>query len=416
MKTLFLLCSLLAVAPQAWAQFPANSYAVRSACPGSANNPSTLEIINTDGSLTLIGTIRDNGTPLVLNALGNDAQDQQNLYAMNVVQPTLATFNTPPNLYRVSLTTAQATNLGPVTPPPASPGGGVGTIRYRQTLNFIGDGDNTSSYFVGGISFNYNFFTGTISEFRFYVGQVSLTAPVTATPVWRRLDVSDPATALLIAQFAAKTQAFINGGFSGPAPEGGIQDWVFDAASGNLVSYVGQDDKFITISNIRTSPVAITTTPATPIPATQDIGSMFTDRLGGVYAVNANDGTIYRIDRLTGSWTGRTFGSALGCNRGDAVSFPNALPLPVTLTDFSATATGSGVSLRWTTASEQQVSYFEVERSGSGTNWQPVARVTAGPTSPTAKVTQPRMPGPCPAWRTTAWPCTTRMGRWPIRR
>ncbi|MFD2787623.1 T9SS type A sorting domain-containing protein [Hymenobacter rubripertinctus] len=379
MKNFFLICLLLGIAPQVRAQFPTNSFAVRSECPGSANNPSVLEIINTDGSLTLIDTIRDGSARPVLNALGNDAQDRDNLYALSVVQPvTLANFNTPPNLYRVSLTSAQATNLGQVLPPPASPGGGFGIVQYRQTLNFIGDGDNTSSYFVGGVSFNYSLFTGLISDFRFYVGQVQLNPFTSAAPTWRLLDVSDPATAALIAQFALQTQAYISSGFNGPAPEGGIQDWVFDPGSDQLLSYAGQDDKFIAISGIRSSPVAVTTTPTTPIPATQDIGSMFTDRFGGVYAVNAQDGTIYKIDRLTGNWTGQTFGSALGCNRGDAVSFPDALPLPVTLVRFEVKLSGPAVRLSWATASEQEAAYFEVERSATGRSWQPVARVAAG--------------------------------------
>ncbi|OWP64122.1 hypothetical protein CDA63_05170 [Hymenobacter amundsenii] len=394
-KYLLLLLTLTSVI-QARAQFPSNSFAVRSACPGSANNPSTLEIINVDGSLTLIGTVQEGTTPLVLNALGNDAQDRQNLYAMNVVQPTLSNFNTPPNLYRVSLATAQATNLGPVASPPPAPtttgptGPGYVPFSFNQTLNFIGDGDNTSSYFVGGVAFNYNrnafnASASTITDFRFYVGQVQLTPFVTATPVWRLLDVSDPATASIINAFRLQTQAYLNNftltgqnNNTGPIPSGGIQDWVFDPFSGNLVSYIGQDSKFLTISGISSNPVAVTTTPTTPLPATQDIGAMFSDRQGGVYAVTANDGTIYKIDRLTGNWTGRSFGSDLDCNRGDAVSFPDAIPLPVTLTRFEAATAGQVVRLNWATATEEKVGYFEVERSATATNWSPVARVSAG--------------------------------------
>ncbi|WP_139255030.1 T9SS type A sorting domain-containing protein [Hymenobacter psychrophilus] len=396
MKQLILFCLVAASALQARAQFPSNSFAVRSACPGSANNPSTLESINVDGSLTLIGTVNEAGMPLVLNALGNDQQDRANLYAMNVAPFTVLSINTPPNLYRVSLTTAQATNLGPVSGPPAPPattgpaGFGYATLSYNQTLNFIGDGDNSSSYFVGGVSFNYNrnvFFAGasTITDFRFYVGQVQLTPFITATPTWRLLDVSDPATAALINTFRLQTQAYLNNitlfgqnNNTGPLPSGGIQDWVFDPFSGNLVSYIGQDGKFLTISGISSSPVAVTTTPATLLPATQDIGAMFSDRQGGVYAVTADVGTIYKIDRQTGSWTGQTYGAALGCNRGDAVSFPDALPLPVTLTRFEAAATGSTVRLSWTTASEARASHFEIERSPTATAWSTVARVTAG--------------------------------------
>ncbi|WP_188557349.1 T9SS type A sorting domain-containing protein [Hymenobacter glacieicola] len=372
-----------------WAQLPTNSYAVTAPCPASAGNPSVLQQVNTDGSLTPIGTVTDGTTPLILNALGFDDANPTSLYAMSVQQPvTMANFDTPPTLYQVALGTAQATSLGTVTPPPApttglSPlvFGEVEVRNIRQTFNFIGDGGASSEYYVGGATARViaNFLTGStrIADLRLYVGTIQLAPFTTAAPAWLTLDTSEPATAAVVATYQAQVQAYLASGDNGPAPEGGIQDWVYDVRTGNLVSYLGLEDKFLTIRNPATAPAGTTTVPTAPIPTQQNIGSMFTDRDGNVYAVDADGGTIYKIDRLTGNYSGSSYGSAFGCSRGDAVSLPGALPLPVTLVSFRATRAGSGVQLRWLTSSEQLAAYFEVERSATATNWQPVTRVKA---------------------------------------
>jgi len=165
-----------------------------------------------------------------------------------------------------------------------------------------------------------------------------------------------------------------------PVPQGGIQDWVYDVRTGNLVSYIGKEDKFLTISNPSnpaTNPVGSTRDVNSPIPGQQDIGSMFTDRDGNLYAVQANSGTIYKIDPTNGNYTGSSYGSAFGCSRGDAVSLPGALPLPVTLTRFSATLVGGSVRLSWATAREENAESFLVQRRHNGTEWQTVQTVRA---------------------------------------
>ena len=373
MKTIFyaLLLAAAATVP-AYAQFPTNSFAVTSACPGSAGNPSILEKINTNGTLTPVGTVHEGNTNLIVNGLGNDVMDLDNLYALNVTQPvTASNFNTPPNLYRISLTTAEATPLGAVTRPPAisysfpSP-----YVDIAQTFNFIGDGDNQSNYFVAGATVRYNFITNEVDNVRLYVGQIRLTPFTTASPTWRELDTSEPATSAIIATYRDQVQAFADEGFSGPVPEGGIQDWVFDPFTNHLVSCLGQDGLFLTIRDIDSAPVATTTRPTVPLPVRQDIGAMFTDRVGNVYAVTADVGTIYKVDRVTGDYSGKSYGSALGCNRGDAVSFRDALPLPVELTSFTARAAPQGVAVAWATASEKDAATFQLERSPDGQQWQ----------------------------------------------
>lgn len=55
--------------------------------------------------------------------------------------------------------------------------------------------------------------------------------------------------------------------------------------------------------------------------------------------------------------------------------------LPVSLSHFEAVRAKTGVQLRWTTASEQNNAYFEVQRSTNGETFAEVARVTGAGTT-----------------------------------
>lgn len=56
-------------------------------------------------------------------------------------------------------------------------------------------------------------------------------------------------------------------------------------------------------------------------------------------------------------------------------------PLPVTLTNFSATKIGESVELNWSTATEFNNDYFTVERSEDGNNWHEILSVEGAGTS-----------------------------------
>src|SRR6185312_10701221 len=51
---------------------------------------------------------------------------------------------------------------------------------------------------------------------------------------------------------------------------------------------------------------------------------------------------------------------------------------PVTWVSFSATQLNGTVLLEWSTASEQNNSYFTIERSSDGIHWNTVSTLTAG--------------------------------------
>ncbi|TYZ14209.1 T9SS type A sorting domain-containing protein [Hymenobacter lutimineralis] len=388
-----LLFSLLS-AGLAHAQLPTQSFAVSRSCTAGSGTGSVLQSINVDGSLSTIGPVQvvngDNTTtPLIVNALGYDEDNTSVLYALDVPQQvTAANFATPPSLYRIALATGTATPLGSVTSPPQPPTGtSIFNPAYRVTLNFIGDGeedaDNQSLYYVGGVSFRLNLLGAPgsrINDFHFYVGTIQLnqtTVPFNAAPTWRELNISDPATTAVINAYKAQIESYLAAGATGEAPEGGIQDWVYIPSTGKLVSYLGKDDQFLTIANPATAPVATTVTVATPVPTIENVGAMFRDRLNQVYTVDADNGEIHRIDCITGNFTGSTFGTAFGCSRGDAMSFAGAIPLPVTLTSFTARRQSAGVVLNWSTAMEEGVSLFQVERSQDGRQWTTLRRVPA---------------------------------------
>ena len=404
MKKALLTLFLLACGHSLLAQSPPSSFAVTSACPGRADNPSVLQKVNTDGSLTPVDTIKDGTTPLTINGLGADSNptNQAVVYGMRVVLPppgTLNPFNLnppPTDLYRIDLSSAQATKIGTVPPPPTPTSGlspalpGEFPLNIRQTFNFIGDGGSNSNYYIAGatarVFVRLSDTTFRVRDMRLYVGMIRLPPASTPSPVWRPLNTSNGSTIVANYQRAledtlnAYRRIILTNPASVPVPQGGIQDWVYDVRTGNLVSYIGKEDKFLTISNPSnpaTNPVGSTRDVNSPIPGQQDIGSMFTDRDGNLYAVQANSGTIYKIDPTNGNYTGSSYGSAFGCSRGDAVSLPGALPLPVTLTRFSATLVGGSVRLSWATAREENAESFLVQRRHNGTEWQTVQTVRA---------------------------------------
>ena len=72
--------------------------------------------------------------------------------------------------------------------------------------------------------------------------------------------------------------------------------------------------------------------------------------------------------------TGASFTLA---STGTVPSFPGVNPLPVELTRFAAATKPNGIALDWTTASEKNSAYFEVQRSANGETFQVIARIKA---------------------------------------
>ncbi|PPK84627.1 putative secreted protein (Por secretion system target) [Neolewinella xylanilytica] len=110
---------------------------------------------------------------------------------------------------------------------------------------------------------------------------------------------------------------------------------------------------------------------------------------GGSAGLTGSSGTLYS--------PGKYSNSSMACNAIDPASFecydfdiifngpgipssssrmkltPASVVLPVELVTFTAEKSGNAVALAWATASEEDNSYFGVERSQDGKTWEPIA-------------------------------------------
>jgi hypothetical protein len=61
----------------------------------------------------------------------------------------------------------------------------------------------------------------------------------------------------------------------------------------------------------------------------------------------------------------------------DQIDIATAIVLPLTLTNFSGQRTANSVLLDWTTVSEQNTSYFDIQRGSDGKTWSDIGQVAA---------------------------------------
>ncbi len=353
-----------------------SSYFVSSAAPSADNNPSVLRRLEPTGQLTVLGTVTANGAGVVVNGLGCDPADPYHAYAMELLDEGVVA---PPTFYKISLVDASAVALGTITPPTA-PRTTFPNLGLSFVLPQLGEGASGSRFFLAGGSANYNFFTGAVTNIKFYAGTLNLNIPPPAAiPVWRQITPGNASTQAFITTYLTACVRSIAEGT--PVPTTGIQDWVFDPASGNLVSYLGQERQFFTLTNpAGAAPTAFVTTPAAPLPAPTTIGYMYRDIANNLFGVSNETGTAYHFDRTTGNFLDAPAFPGLGATQGDAATGTAVpVPLPVTLTEFAAAPAGAAtVQVRWTTATEAHVAYFEVQRSAeAGTKWETVGRQPA---------------------------------------
>ncbi|TVT40187.1 hypothetical protein FNT36_11895 [Hymenobacter setariae] len=119
-------------------------------------------------------------------------------------------------------------------------------------------------------------------------------------------------------------------------------------------------------------------------PYTLLVGRLENFSFAKIYLVDAEQqtrqllaaGTTYSLS-LTAANTGGTYSTSTRFS----LVFESAAPLPVTLTDFTAQLEGGDGLLRWTTASEQQSAYFQVESSPDGRTFTALGRAASAGTS-----------------------------------
>ncbi|RZJ93104.1 MAG: hypothetical protein EOO60_05910 [Hymenobacter sp.] len=138
--------------------------------------------------------------------------------------------------------------------------------------------------------------------------------------------------------------------------------------------------------------VADNATGATNAITASNYASSFMDASGNYYVISSDNGYTYRINtpntapfdgtqtNFTGYYlgTGPTGGQA----NVDGARCAAAAPLPVTLVSFDATAAPNrSVQLAWTTASEQNNDYFEVQHSLDGRMFAAIGKVVGHQTT-----------------------------------
>ena len=100
-----------------------------------------------------------------------------------------------------------------------------------------------------------------------------------------------------------------------------------------------------------------------------------------------NTGTAGRTTFNSADWTFSGANALDGCsgqgsNPGTNATCPSMIPiasylgaLPIELLNFSLKSTNSQVELNWSTATEQDNDYFQLERAGADRNFEPLAKI-----------------------------------------
>ena len=104
-------------------------------------------------------------------------------------------------------------------------------------------------------------------------------------------------------------------------------------------------------------------------------------RIRFLYEHHAQTGTITAygdVYKTSGTRTNFSFTYLAGRMMATA---SNARAMPISLTDWSVQRNGSAVALNWTTLREEDNAYFEVEYSGDGVTFTPVAKVAGAGTT-----------------------------------
>ena len=197
-----------------------------------------------------------------------------------------------------------------------------------------------------------------------------------------------------------------------------ITDWGVSPKDGNLYavsSNVGSQTgapvlyRFLTANRYKSDGTTVdapagtretlgTLTGGSPAIAGSNFGSAFMDANGSFYVVTNDKGIVYRIDNPdqlpvngapTVTYVSQPSAPPNASNTDGARCATSAVPLPVELVAFTATATPSRtVALNWTTASEMHNAYFEVQRSIDGHTFEVAGHLQGHGSTPQASTYQ----------------------------
>ncbi|MEM6723920.1 MAG: T9SS type A sorting domain-containing protein [Bacteroidota bacterium] len=336
-------------------QCPGGAFAVLA--PSGTTDPSDLYLVDESSvALSLVANTGVNLNALIYNRFDNF------LYGMS--DPLLSG---SPTLYRVG-SGGTAVAVATIAPPT---GGTIGAIG-----SFVGTLDENGNYYfpavrvLGLFPFTYEFVLGSF-DLNSVVGPTVVPNYVTMT--------LDATCGTIIDNFVnAFLSAII---LSAPLPSGGIQDWAVNPNDGQIYSYLGIDGVVWKMDPSTGVVDCFTTTN----PTLTEFGAIFFDQTGTMKGIEVFAGNTWSVDincpgANCGALSSET-GFSGGLN-GDAAACPfPAISLPVELIEFNAFATIDEIVLEWSTASEFQNSYFEVQKSSDGINFESIGRIDAAGTT-----------------------------------
>lgn len=137
------------------------------------------------------------------------------------------------------------------------------------------------------------------------------------------------------------------------------------------VEYLNQNNAWVPLIN---SPVVSNFVPQSANPTWVVLGGVFTLPPTGTFIV-----TQMRITLSDGTTGG--CGNDFAIDDIKLASCPSGGPVPVVFSGISAQAKGSGVLVNWTTSSEINNDYFELEHSMNGNSWTKIATVKGSGTT-----------------------------------
>ena len=181
----------------------------------------------------------------------------------------------------------------------------------------------------------------------------------------------DPATAASISPPLAIGTAALRVGFDAPVRAG--------SAVNLMVSFTGSALSLGLVNNTTINTYAKSGTEARQ---TLNLGTLL-----NLSTLNTNVMSISFVAAKEFQEMELRTGSLLAVNVGYAVKLYQAsaivTPLPVKLSSFAGAAQGAKVSLKWSTASEQNSAYFQVERASGDApeRFEPIGQVAAAGTS-----------------------------------
>jgi len=347
-----------------------------------AAGPQNMPVINSNGAvvrnITINPSIAATGAPMVRPLISAASLTTNSVFGINVHGNWTNNGNFVPNSGTVSFLGSNVGNtisstgtntffsvfMNKTNPITISAGthqiGGAltfssGIVNQNATLQFLNGSTTTGAS-------NTSYINGEVTK----IGTNAFTFPVGAGNLYRPIAISSPGTSTTF------TAQYVNTNPNALYPNAqravtldhvsGAEYWLLNRTAGtaNVNVTLSWGSNSGGVGNLSSLRVAAWN------------GSIWTDQGNSATTGNTSAGTVTsNVSSVYGPYT--------------LATIDNSNPLPVVLSDFNCQLISNYVEVRWSTQSEVNSDYFDVERSENGINFYPIERVTAAGNSLTRK-------------------------------